>query len=97
MESIGLKPNEDVIITVLPPEQVVRNLAAKNIDGFCVGEPWNSLAVEEGFGWCPTTSAQISSGYPEKVLATTERFFFISPRDIPGYDRGTPRSVRLLC
>ena len=81
LESIGIKPNEDVIISVLPPEQVVRNLTAQNIDGFCVGEPWNSLAVEEGFGWCPVTSEQISSDYPEKVLATTERFFTYRPEE----------------
>ena len=59
----------------------MRNLAAENIDGFCVGEPWNSLAVEEGYGWCAATSEQISSGYPEKVLATTERFYSYRPDD----------------
>lgn len=81
LESIGIKPHEDVIISVLPPEQMVRNLAAQNIDGFCVGEPWNSLAIEEGFGWCAVTSEQISSGYPEKVLATTERFCTYRPEE----------------
>jgi len=74
-----IDPHLDVIITVLPPEQMVRNIAAQNIDGFCVGEPWNSMAVEEGLGWCPATSEQISSGYPEKVLATTERFYAYRP------------------
>ena len=70
-----ITPHEDVIISVLPPEQMVRNLAANNIDGFCVGEPWNSIAVEEGIGWCPATSQEVADGYPEKVLATTERFY----------------------
>ena len=72
-------PHNDVIISVIPPEQMVRNLSSGNIDGFCVGEPWNSLAVEEGIGWCPATSSQISFGYPEKVLATTERFYAYRP------------------
>ncbi|WP_269522365.1 CmpA/NrtA family ABC transporter substrate-binding protein [Coraliomargarita parva] len=81
LESHGIKPNEDVIISVLPPEQMVRNLSSQNIDGFCVGEPWNSLAVEEGLGWCPATSEEISRGYPEKVLATTERFYSYRPGD----------------
>ncbi|MEO0510242.1 MAG: CmpA/NrtA family ABC transporter substrate-binding protein [Verrucomicrobiota bacterium] len=79
LELHGIKPHEEVIISVLPPEQMVRNIAADNIDGFCVGEPWNSLAVEEGLGWCPATSEEISSGYPEKVLATTERFYAFRP------------------
>ncbi len=79
LEQHGINPQEDVIITVLPPEQMVRNIAAENIDGFCVGEPWNSLAVEEGLGWCPATSVDISDAYPEKVLATTERFLAYRP------------------
>jgi len=79
LEQHGIDPKEDVIITVLPPEQMVRNIAAQNIDGFCVGEPWNSLAVEEGLGWCPATSVDIASGYPEKVLATTDRFYTYRP------------------
>ncbi len=81
LEAHSINPNEDVIITVLPPEQVLRNLRSGNIDGFCVGEPWNSLAVEEDFGWCPATSEQIASGYPEKVLATTERFYEERPEE----------------
>lgn len=75
LEKHGIHPHEDVIISVLPPEQMVRNMAAQNIDGFCVGEPWNSLAVEENLGWCAATSEEIASSYPEKVLATTERFY----------------------
>lgn len=72
-------PHQDVIISVIPPEHVVRNLASGNIDGFCVGEPWNSMAVEENIGWCPATSAEIAEGYPEKVLVTTERFHNYHP------------------
>ena len=79
LESHQIDPKADVIITVLPPEQVLRNLISSNIDGFCVGEPWNSMAVEEGHGWCPATSEQIASGYPDKVLATTERFYNYRP------------------
>lgn len=79
LEQYKIDPLKDVIISVIPPEQMVRNLASENIDGFCVGEPWNSLAVEEGIGWCPATSSQIAFGYPEKVLATTERFFAYLP------------------
>ncbi|MDQ8193876.1 CmpA/NrtA family ABC transporter substrate-binding protein [Coraliomargarita sp. SDUM461004] len=75
LDSLGINPKQDVIISVLPPDQMVRNLASNNIDGICVGEPWNSLAVEEELGWCVATSEQIAKGYPEKVLATTERFY----------------------
>jgi len=75
LEAHRICPLNDVIISVLPPEQVVRNLAAHNIDGFCVGEPWNSIAIEQELGWCAATSVEIADAYPEKVLATTERFY----------------------
>jgi ABC-type nitrate/sulfonate/bicarbonate transport system substrate-binding protein len=81
LEAHQIDPKEDVIITVIPPEQMLRNLISANIDGFCVGEPWNSFAVEEGYGWCPTTGAEISKGYPDKVFATTERFYRYRPDD----------------
>lgn len=79
LEKHGIDPIKDVIITVLPPEQMVRNLSSQNLDGFCVGEPWNSLAIEEGFGWSVATSSEFAMGYPEKVLATTERFYSYRP------------------
>ncbi|PDH28607.1 MAG: nitrate ABC transporter ATP-binding protein [Puniceicoccaceae bacterium MED-G30] len=81
LESAGIDPKKDVVIIVLPPEQMVRNLASGNIDGFSVGEPWNSIAVEDECGWCPTTSSQIYEPYPEKVLATTERFLAYRPQE----------------
>jgi ABC-type nitrate/sulfonate/bicarbonate transport system substrate-binding protein len=51
-----------------------RNLAAGTIDGYCAGEPWNTLAVREGAGWCPTWSAAQQPGQLEKVLMVTEHF-----------------------
>ena len=81
LEQHQIDPQREVIIAVLPPEQVLRNLMSGNLDGFCVGEPWNSLAVEAGAGWCPATGEQIACGYPEKVLATTERFYAQRPDD----------------
>ncbi len=39
------------------------------IDGFCVGEPWGSLAVEQGVGTLLILGAAIWSFSPEKVLA----------------------------
>lgn len=70
----GIDVNSDVRIVVLPPTQMVANLAAGLIDGYCVGEPWNSVAVERGIGWIAATSEQLAPGHPEKVLLTTEKF-----------------------
>ena len=70
----GIEVDSEVRIVVLPPTQMVANLAAGLIDGYCVGEPWNSVAVERGIGWIAATSEQLAPGHPEKVLLTTEKF-----------------------
>jgi ABC-type nitrate/sulfonate/bicarbonate transport system substrate-binding protein len=70
----GLNPERDVRIVVVPPAQLLRNLAAGTIDGYGVGEPWNTLAVRENVGWCPTWSAVHAPGHVEKVLMVTRRF-----------------------
>ena len=64
----GLDPEKDVRIVVVPPAQMFRNLAAGTLDGYCAGEPWGTVAVQAGQGWCPTWSAQQSPGHVEKVL-----------------------------
>ncbi len=70
----GLDAKRDVRLVVLPPDQLVRNLAAGHIDGFCASEPWNSLAVAQAGGWCPATSLELDFGHAEKVLLATEDF-----------------------
>ena len=74
LESGGLRPDRDVRIVVVPPAQMYRNLAAGTIDGYCVGEPWNTLAVREGTGWCPAWSAALAPGHLEKVLMVRADF-----------------------
>lgn len=69
-----IDPETDVRIVIVPPAQMFRNLAAGTIDGYCVGEPWNSLAVQQGSGWIPTWSAQECSGQIEKVFMVRRSF-----------------------
>ena len=68
LTTTGLDPDRDVRIVVVPPEQMFRNLAAGTLDGYCAGEPWGTVAVQAGHGWCPAVSAQLSPGHIEKVL-----------------------------
>ncbi len=70
----GLDPDRDVQIAVLPPPQVSLNLKAGNLDGYCVGEPWNTIAIREGHGFPVATSRSLSPGHPEKVLMTKADF-----------------------
>ena len=64
----------DVEIVFLPPPLMPRHLKAGHIDGYCVGEPWNSTAILGGYGWSPVTSADLSYGHPEKVLLMSGEF-----------------------
>jgi ABC-type nitrate/sulfonate/bicarbonate transport system substrate-binding protein len=70
----GINPDRDVRIVVVPPPQMVANLKAGHLDGFCVGEPWNSVAVQSRVGVCVTTSAELAPGHPEKVLMVRREF-----------------------
>jgi hypothetical protein len=46
MAAGGVDPDEDVRLVVLPPPYMVDSLANGHVDGFCVGAPWNSVAVD---------------------------------------------------
>jgi ABC-type nitrate/sulfonate/bicarbonate transport system substrate-binding protein len=70
----GLDPDKDVRIVVVPPPQMFANLKAGHIDGYCVGEPWNSLAVMSGAGFCVATSEELAPMHPEKILLVQKRF-----------------------
>lgn len=64
----GLHPDRDVRIVSIPPPLMVESLRAGHIDACCVGEPWNSLAVEAGLGRIVVTKSQLFPGGIEKVL-----------------------------
>jgi nitrate/nitrite transport system ATP-binding protein len=68
----GIDPDQDVNLTMIPPPQMVANLKAGSIDGYCAGEPWNSRAVHEELGFVIATDLDIWAGHPEKVLGVRE-------------------------
>lgn len=70
----GIDPERDVRLVVVPPPQMLANLKAGHLDGFCVGEPWNSAAVQARAGWIAGTSAELDPGHPEKVLMVRSDF-----------------------
>lgn len=74
LASGGIDPDIDVNLTVVAPPQMVSNLKAGNIDGYCSGEPWNSRAVHEDLGFVVATDLEIWAGHPEKVLGVTEEW-----------------------
>jgi ABC-type nitrate/sulfonate/bicarbonate transport system substrate-binding protein len=76
-----IEPDRDVRIVVVPPAQVHSNLKAGHLDGYCVGEPWNSLAVLEGTGWIVAASEDIAPNHPEKILLVRRDFAERSARE----------------
>jgi two-component system, oxyanion-binding sensor len=70
----GLDPNVDVEIVTIAPPFAADALDKGEVDGICVGAPWNSVAVERGVGVVIATTSQIWLRGVEKVLAMkTER------------------------
>ncbi len=72
LAACGIRPDEDVEIVTVAPPFVADALASGEIDGACVGEPWNSLCVERDVGTMVLATAQIWRRGVEKVLAMTE-------------------------
>lgn len=68
LRSHRINPERDVQLVIVPPAQVHANLKAGHLDGYCVGEPWNSVAVMARTGWVAATSAELEPRHPEKVL-----------------------------
>lgn len=67
----GLDPDTDVTLVALPPQRMVDALGSGEIDGFCAGEPWGSLAGHRDIGHIVATGAQLWPDHPEKVLGVT--------------------------
>ncbi|HEV8259801.1 MAG TPA: CmpA/NrtA family ABC transporter substrate-binding protein [Burkholderiales bacterium] len=70
----GINPFADVKTIVVPPPQMVANMRVGNMDGYCVGEPWNARAIFDGIGFTAASSQDIWKDHPEKVLGTTAEF-----------------------
>ena len=70
----GINPLQDAKVITVPPPQMVANMRVGNMDGYCVGEPWNHRAIIDGIGVTAATTQDIWKDHPEKVLGTTAEF-----------------------
>jgi ABC-type nitrate/sulfonate/bicarbonate transport system substrate-binding protein len=96
LEGLGLKSDKDVMIVEVPPSQALRNLKSGNLDGYCVGEPWNTLAVTQRVGWCPATSQDIAPGHPEKVLLARRALIDAYPEEYNALAKAVMEACKLL-
>jgi bicarbonate transport system ATP-binding protein len=72
LASAGIDPDKDLQLKSIPPAQMVVDLKAGTIDGFCVGDPWNLRAEMEGVGFTIATDVDIWRNHPGKVLGVRE-------------------------
>ncbi|ACB36097.1 NO3-/NO2-ABC transporter [Leptothrix cholodnii SP-6] len=79
MAANGINPMTDAKVIVVPPPQMVANMRVGNMDGFCVGEPWNHRAIMDGIGVTAVTTQDIWRDHPEKVLGATNDFVTKNP------------------
>ncbi|MDH2292112.1 CmpA/NrtA family ABC transporter substrate-binding protein [Cobetia sp. 10Alg 146] len=68
----GIDPNRDIEMRAVAPPLMAAQLASGALDGFCVGEPWNSLAAVQGMGQVVAGSHDIWRFGQEKVLGVRE-------------------------
>lgn len=76
----GVHPDRDVRIVVVPPVYMCDALSSGDIDGFCVGEPWNQEAVALGIGRVVVTKYDLWNNAQEKVFAVTRSWADKHPR-----------------
>jgi nitrate/nitrite transport system substrate-binding protein len=70
----GINPLKDAKVITVPPPQMVANMRVGNMDGYCVGEPWNHRAIADGIGITAETTQGVWKDHPEKVLGVTADF-----------------------
>ncbi|MEB0233238.1 CmpA/NrtA family ABC transporter substrate-binding protein, partial [Undibacterium sp. 10I3] len=79
LATYGINPMKDAKVITVPPPQMVANMRVGNMDGYCVGEPWNHRAIADGIGITAATTQDIWKDHPEKVLGTTAEFVQKNP------------------
>ena len=73
MAATGINQKSVGIITI-PPPQMVANMRVDNMEGFSVGEPWNSVAATQNVGFTEIASQDIWKHHPEKALVVNSQF-----------------------
>jgi len=96
MAAAGVQPDEDVRLVVLPPPYMVDSLASRQVDGFCVGAPWNSLAVELGVGRILHFGCEIVARAPEKALAVRAAWAANRAEIMPALLRAVHRAAEFV-
>jgi two-component system, oxyanion-binding sensor len=96
MAAGGVDPDEDVRLVVLPPPYMVESLAGGQVDAFCVGAPWNSVAVDLGVGHILHFVSDILVRAVEKVLAVRQNWSEKNPDVLAALIRAAGRAAEFI-
>jgi NitT/TauT family transport system ATP-binding protein len=96
MAAGGVDPDEDVRLVVLPPPYMVESLASGHVDAFCVGAPWNSIAVDLGVGHILHFVSDVLARAAEKVLAVRQQWADANPEVLTGLIRAHQRAADFI-
>jgi two-component system, oxyanion-binding sensor len=94
LAACGIDPSCDIEIVIVPPPLMVDALASGTIDGYCVGEPWNTAAALLGQGHIATVKAAIWRSSPEKVLGASAQWASENPEALLALLRALCKSAR---
>ncbi|UVK50911.1 ABC transporter substrate-binding protein [Mesorhizobium sp. AR02] len=94
LAACGIDPSREIEIVIVPPPFMADALAAGRIDGYCVGEPWNSAAVAAGTGHIVTVKALLWKNSPEKVIGVRKAWADENPEALAALLRALHHSAR---
>ena len=94
LAACGIDPSATIEIVIVPPPFMADALAAGRIDGYCVGEPWNSAAVAAGTGHIVTVKALMWQNSPEKVIGVRKAWADENPEALAALLRALHHSAR---
>ncbi|HEY3792764.1 MAG TPA: CmpA/NrtA family ABC transporter substrate-binding protein [Bradyrhizobium sp.] len=96
MAAGGVDPDHDVHLVVLPPPYMADSLANGQVDAFCVGAPWNSIAVDRGVGHILHFVSDILAWAAEKVLAVRQNWAEKNPEIVAALIRAAQRAAEFV-
>lgn len=96
MAAGGVDPDEDVRLVVLPPPYMVDSIRNGHVDAFCVGAPWNSIAVDLGIGHILHFVSDILVRAVEKVLAVRQDWSGKNPEVLAALVRAHIRAAEFI-
>jgi NitT/TauT family transport system ATP-binding protein len=94
LAACAIDPDRAIEIVIVPPPFMADALATGRIDGYCVGEPWNSAAVAAGTGHIVTVKALLWKNSPEKVIGVRKAWADENPEALAALLRALHHSAR---